>query len=97
MSGAGAELPEVPSVEVSELLKRIDAGDPIFLLDVRNHEEYESWKLEGLRPVETVNVPYFDFIEEEDEAMARVPRDREVVVLCAAGDSSERGGVVALQ
>jgi glyoxylase-like metal-dependent hydrolase (beta-lactamase superfamily II)/rhodanese-related sulfurtransferase len=78
-----------PSVEVGELLARLDHGDPLVLLDVRNEDEYESWKLEPRRPVETVHVPYFDFIEDGDAAIARVPRGRELVVLCAKGGSSE--------
>src|SRR5262245_36221847 len=77
------------SVEVGELLPRLDRGEKVVLLDVRNQDEYESWKLEPRRPVETVHVPYFDFIEDGDAALARVPRDRELVVLCAKGGSSE--------
>ena len=77
------------SVEVGELLTRLDRGDKVVLLDVRNQDEYESWKLEPRRPVETVHVPYFDFIEDGDAAIARVPRGRELVVLCAKGGSSE--------
>jgi glyoxylase-like metal-dependent hydrolase (beta-lactamase superfamily II)/rhodanese-related sulfurtransferase len=77
------------SVEVGELLTRLDRGEPVVLLDVRNQDEYESWKLEPRRPVETVHVPYFDFIEDGDAAIARVPRGRELVVLCAKGGSSE--------
>lgn len=77
------------SVEVGELLSRLDRGEKVVLLDVRNQDEYESWKLEPRRPVETVHVPYFDFIEDGDAAIARVPRGRELVVLCAKGGSSE--------
>ncbi|MFI4943494.1 MAG: MBL fold metallo-hydrolase [Burkholderiales bacterium] len=77
------------SVEVGELLNRLDRGEKIVLLDVRNQDEYESWKLEPRRAVETVHVPYFDFIEDGDAAIARVPRGRELVVLCAKGGSSE--------
>jgi glyoxylase-like metal-dependent hydrolase (beta-lactamase superfamily II) len=77
------------SVEVGELLPRLDRGEPVVLLDVRNLDQYESWKLEPRRPVETLHVPYFDFIEDGDAAIARVPRDRELVVLCAKGGSSE--------
>ena len=79
----------VPTVEVGELLPRLDRGDRILLLDVRNEEEFESWRVEPRRAVETVHVPYFDFIEDEEGSIARVPRDREVVVLCAQGGSSE--------
>ena len=79
----------VPSVEVGELLPRLDRGEGILLLDVRNQEEYENWKVEARRAVETVHVPYFDFIEDADGSIAKVPRDRELVVLCAQGGSSE--------
>ena len=77
------------SVEVGELLTGSTAASRSLLLDVRNQDEYESWKLEPRRPVETVHVPYFDFIEDADAALARVPRGRELVVLCAKGGSSE--------
>jgi glyoxylase-like metal-dependent hydrolase (beta-lactamase superfamily II) len=82
-------LPEVPSVEVGEILGRIDRGDDVVLLDVRNDDEHSAWTFEARRPVETVHVPYFDFIEDTEGSIARVPRDRELVVLCAQGGSSE--------
>ncbi len=82
-------VPPVPSVEVGELLPRLDRGEGILLLDVRNEEEYEGWKVEPRRPVETIHVPYFDFIEDADGSIAKVPKGRELVVLCAKGGSSE--------
>jgi glyoxylase-like metal-dependent hydrolase (beta-lactamase superfamily II)/rhodanese-related sulfurtransferase len=83
------DLPEVPSIDVPDLLNRADAGDPVVLLDVRNDEDFGAWKLEGREPLETVHVPYFDFIEDEERAVAALPRNREIVVVCASGDSSE--------
>jgi len=35
------------------------------------------------------NIPYYDFIEDEDSACARVPADREVLVVCAKEGSSQ--------
>jgi glyoxylase-like metal-dependent hydrolase (beta-lactamase superfamily II)/rhodanese-related sulfurtransferase len=77
-----------PAVGIGELLKRADAGEPIVLLDVRNDEDFKRWKLEGRKPLETVHVPYFDFIEDEDRATSLLPRGRPIVVVCASGDSS---------
>lgn len=77
-----------PAVGIGELLKRADAGEPIVLLDVRNDEDFKSWKLEGRKPLETVHVPYFDFIEDEERAASLLPRNRQIVVVCASGDSS---------
>jgi glyoxylase-like metal-dependent hydrolase (beta-lactamase superfamily II) len=81
--------PVLPSVEVGSLLPRLDRGEKIVLLDVRNDEEFEAWRIEPLRPVETLHVPYFDFIEDAEGSIARVPKGRDVVVLCAQGGSSE--------
>jgi len=80
--------PVAPSLEVGELLSRVDAGEPVLLLDVRNDDEFQAWRLEGRRPVETVHIPYFDFIEDPAGSSSRLPRDREIVVLCAQGGSS---------
>jgi len=65
------DLPEVPKVEVGELLKHADAGEPVLLLDVRNDADFARWKLEGRKPLDTVHVPYFAFIEDEDQALAK--------------------------
>ena len=76
------------SVPVGDLLRRIDAGEPLLLLDVRNDEEFERWKIEGTRPVETFHRPYFDFIEDE-ALLDQIPRDRPIYAVCAKGDSSD--------
>ena len=81
--------PPVPTVAVEALLARLDRGDTVLLLDVRNREEFDSWRIEARRPVDTVHVPYFDFIEDPAASIAQVPRGRDVVVLCAQGGSSE--------
>src|SRR5262245_36171457 len=80
--------PGAPPLEVGELLARADAGEPLLLLDVRNDDEFETWRLEGRRPIETMHIPYFDFIEDAAACVDRLPRDREIVVLCAKGGSS---------
>ncbi|HUG54640.1 MAG TPA: MBL fold metallo-hydrolase [Vicinamibacteria bacterium] len=83
------EASPVPSVEVGELIEGLDRGQDVVLLDVRNDDEFSGWRLEARRPVTTVHVPYFDFIEDAEGALARVPRGHDVVVLCAQGGSSE--------
>lgn len=61
-----------------------------FILDVRNEDEARRWKVEGPLPVPTVNIPYFDFLEDEEGELARVPADLgEAVVICAKGGSSD--------
>src|SRR5262249_8293520 len=77
------------AITVEQLIKKSDAGEPFLLLDVRNDDEYEAWKVEGRRPIEMLHIPYFDFVE-EPELVAQVPSDgREALVSCAKGGSSE--------
>ncbi len=77
------------SITVGELLRKIDGGERFLLLDVRNDEEFERWKVEGLHPVDTVHRAYFDYIEDE-ALLDEVPRDRgPIFAICAKGDSSD--------
>jgi rhodanese-related sulfurtransferase len=72
----------------AELKGMLDRGEPFFLLDVRNQDEFAQTKIEGRHTPPTANIPYFDFLENEDAALAAVPTGRPVVVVCAKGGSS---------
>lgn len=77
------------AITIERLIEKSDAGEPFLLLDVRNRDEYEAWKVEGRRPIEMMHIPYFDFVE-EPELVSQVPSDgRETLVICAKGGSSE--------
>ena len=79
----------ITSISVAQLLQKIDGGVPFLLLDVRNDEELERWKVEGRKPVDTIHRPYFDFLEEES-ILDAIPRDRgPIYAICAKGDSSD--------
>jgi glyoxylase-like metal-dependent hydrolase (beta-lactamase superfamily II)/rhodanese-related sulfurtransferase len=76
-----------------ELFERLHAPDPPLILDVRNTEDFARWKIEGPQMPETLNIPYFAFIEDEETSVAKVKswiagRSTDVVVVCAKGDSS---------
>jgi rhodanese-related sulfurtransferase len=77
------------TITVAELDERIERGDSFLLLDVRNQDEFERWRIEGRNPFETLHIPYFQFVENEDESARRVPKGKQVVVVCAKGGSSE--------
>lgn len=75
----------------AELKARLDEGERLVILDVRNEDEYAAWKVEGKHAVPMANVPYFDFIEDEEAAIAQLPftPDDTIVVVCAKGGSSD--------
>ncbi len=84
--------PDVPveSVTAEDLKTAIDAGEAVTLLDVRMESEYEKWKIDG-PTVETINVPYFNFLDEEvdNETLEAIPEDKSLLVLCAKGGASK--------
>ncbi|TYL37381.1 MBL fold metallo-hydrolase [Natronococcus pandeyae] len=81
---------EIESVTPDELKARIDAGEVVTLLDARMESDYEEWHIDG-ENVEPINVPYFEFLEDDIDAhvLQKIPEDREVTVLCAKGGASE--------
>lgn len=79
---------QVPLLTVEELNAKISSGKEVFILDVRNTDEYNDWKIEG-KKLQSINVPYFYFLEEDENNYKDIPKDKEVVVVCAKGGSSE--------
>ena len=81
---------DVDSIDPESLKDRLDTGEDVTLLDARMESEYEEWRIDG-DTVESINVPYFEFLDDEidDDVLDRIPDDREVTVLCAKGGASE--------
>ncbi len=66
-------------IDASELAGRLGTDNEPFVLDVREPDEVAEWAIPG-----SVNVPLQGLTDRVDE----FPRDREVVVVCAAGGRS---------
>jgi glyoxylase-like metal-dependent hydrolase (beta-lactamase superfamily II)/rhodanese-related sulfurtransferase len=80
---------EVEAVQPVDLKAKIDAGEPLTILDVRAENEFEKWSIDG-ESVDVINVPYFELLEGVgDELLNQLPDDQPVVVVCAKGGSSE--------
>ena len=94
---------EMPVWTPAELHRRLENNSRFAILDVRNQDEFDAWKIEGKKPIQTLNVPYFDLLdlESEDEeiaaAVARavplrlkdsLPRSGPILAVCAKGDTS---------
>ena len=62
-------------VSVTELAARIDRGQRPFLLDVRNRDEFDAWRIEARGGLATLNLPYFDILEQggKDDVVDSVP------------------------
>jgi molybdopterin/thiamine biosynthesis adenylyltransferase/rhodanese-related sulfurtransferase len=70
----------VPQLSVKDLKKRIDAGEDVFVLDVREPYEYQIAQIGG-KLIPQNDVP---------QRLAEIPRDREIVVHCRSGARSQK-------
>lgn len=79
----------IPTRTAAELYADMLQDKPLFILDVRNEDDFGRWRVEGRPSLEVMNIPYFNFIEDEEGSVARVPAGRDVLVVCAKEGSSE--------
>jgi adenylyltransferase/sulfurtransferase len=77
----------IPQLGVKELKRRIDAGEDIFVLDVREPFEYQIANIGGML------IPQNDV----PQRLAEIDRDREIVVQCKSGGRSQRIAEFLLQ
>jgi rhodanese-related sulfurtransferase len=69
----------VPQITPQQLKARLDAGDDLFLLDVREVHERDICNIGGeLIPKDTVA-----------NNLDRIPRDTEIIVYCRSGGRSD--------
>ncbi len=71
-------------------------NESFLLLDVRNEEEFGRFKVEGPHSIDMLNVPYMEFIEHEEESVAKVPKDKKVRIVCAKEGSSKYVGDILI-
>ena len=70
----------IPQISVKDLKSRIDAGEDVFILDVREPYEYQIANIGG-KLIPQNDVP---------QRLAEIDRDREIVVQCRSGQRSQR-------
>ena len=70
----------IPQISVKDLKSRIDAGEHVFILDVREPYEYQIANIGG-KLIPQNDVP---------QRLAEIDRDREIVVQCRSGQRSQR-------
>ena len=76
--------------QADELYRWVLEKDDFLLLDVRNAQDFSRFKVEGPFSINTQNISYFDFMEIEDECIAKLPaKDTRVRIVCAKEGSAK--------
>lgn len=75
-------------ITAQELNKWIVDQEPIFLLDVRNQEDFKDWKIDG-GDIVYLNIPYYELIDGVDTILDQLPTNRKILVVCAKEGSAK--------
>ena len=67
------------SIESDSLWKKIQDSKDLFLLDVRDADEFSDFKIPG-----SVNIPLQDIFKEEN--LSKIPKNKEIVTICPHGN-----------
>ncbi|SDQ95482.1 Glyoxylase, beta-lactamase superfamily II [Virgibacillus subterraneus] len=76
------------TMTTKELAKKVVNHEETLILDVRNTDEFDDWKIEGGK-VEVINEPYFNLLDGLDPVADKLNKDQEIIVVCAKGGSSQ--------
>ncbi|RYG73493.1 MBL fold metallo-hydrolase [Lentibacillus lipolyticus] len=76
------------SITTKELARRVVNREDTWILDVRNTDEFDDWKIEG-DSVHVINEPYFNLLDGVETLTEKISKDQEIIVVCAKGGSSQ--------
>lgn len=71
----------------AQVARKVIDNEELFILDVRNADAFEDWKIEGHK-FEYLNIPYFELLDGVEEILPKLPTDKDVLVVCAKEGSS---------
>lgn len=77
----------VKAMTAKEVSKKVLWKENVFVLDVRNEDDFNDWKIEG-ENFEYVNVPYFELLDGIESIQDKLPKDKDILVVCAKEGSS---------
>jgi glyoxylase-like metal-dependent hydrolase (beta-lactamase superfamily II)/rhodanese-related sulfurtransferase len=90
---AGTIAPAIAALTAAEMYETILDGSAPFILDVRNEDDFERWRVEGRAGLNILNLPYFEFVEDEEASLHTLARhvstEEEILVVCAKEGSAQ--------
>lgn len=71
----------------ADVARKVIENEELFILDVRNPDAFTDWKIEG-HQFKYLNIPYFDLLDGVEEILTFLPKNKEILVVCAKEGSS---------
>ncbi|MEK3731036.1 MULTISPECIES: rhodanese-like domain-containing protein [Paenibacillus] len=70
----------IPQIETSELRERLQNGENIYMIDVREDEEVAAGMISGAKHIPMGEIP---------ARLNEIPKDQEVIFICRSGGRSQ--------
>lgn len=77
-------------IEAAKLKEKLDKGEDVFILDVRTQEEHDAWSLSYDKYQNTPVIPIDKLTSSQNLVAKNLPKDKEIVTLCAHGRRSQK-------
>ncbi len=77
----------INKMTAAQVAQKVIENKELFILDVRNNDAFEDWKIEGHK-FEYLNIPYFELLDGVEGILEKIPADKELLVVCAKEGSS---------
>lgn len=75
-------------IDAQELHERMTSSQGVTILDVRNQQAYEEWRIQG-QNVQSLNIPNSQLQADGVDASIDVSKNREIVAVCAKGIAAQ--------
>ncbi|MEN8257835.1 MAG: MBL fold metallo-hydrolase [Thermodesulfobacteriota bacterium] len=72
-----------------DLFEQLTGKPDFVMLDVRNEKEFHNFAVEGPAFLPYINIPYYDFIEDIEGSIAKIPAGQKIRVVCAKENSAK--------
>jgi glyoxylase-like metal-dependent hydrolase (beta-lactamase superfamily II)/rhodanese-related sulfurtransferase len=87
------DAPPITAMTAAELYDAILQDDLPFILDVRNEDDFDRWRVEGRAGLNILNLPYFEFVEDEETSLDKLAKhvstEEKILVVCAKEGSAQ--------
>jgi glyoxylase-like metal-dependent hydrolase (beta-lactamase superfamily II) len=80
---------QVPEIDRQTLLQRLQAGEAIAVVDIREADEYNDWHIAGASNLPTYKALNSFQFQSFQSQITGYPRDRELVMVCRRGNTSK--------
>ena len=74
--------------EAKDLFQWLITRADMVVVDVRNAKDFSRFHVESPQPFTLINISYYDFMENEEESVARVPKGSRIRIICAKEGSA---------